>query len=183
MTISTRSNPKRSSTPMALLRSALDMAVPDATLRQRAPKLTDGVWWLDARLGESFVTVEWHPQHGFGITKSGLDDLYNERADEVFADVDAATSRVVALLRSAERVTTPPLQVLLRELRAQRGMTQQAVADRLGVQQAAVSRMERRDGLTLRSLHRYVEALGAELEVNVRFPDEPAIRVVVPAGE
>jgi hypothetical protein len=50
------------------------------------------------------------------------------------------------------------------------------------VQQAAVSRLERRPDITLSSLRRYVEALGGELEINVRTPDGEQLRLVESGG-
>jgi transcriptional regulator with XRE-family HTH domain len=60
------------------------------------------------------------------------------------------------------------------------GFTQEDLANRLGVQQAAVSRLERRSDITLSSLRRYVEALGAQLEINVRTPDGEQLRLLDP---
>jgi DNA-binding XRE family transcriptional regulator len=59
----------------------------------------------------------------------------------------------------------------LAELRAQRGVTQQEMAETLGVTQANISRIEHEEDLYLSTLRGYVAALGAELEVNAVFPD------------
>jgi transcriptional regulator with XRE-family HTH domain len=60
------------------------------------------------------------------------------------------------------------------------GFTQEELASRLGVQQAAVSRLERRSDITLSSLRRYVEALGGQLEINVRTADGEQLRLLDP---
>lgn len=57
------------------------------------------------------------------------------------------------------------------KLRKAREMTQVALAQRLGVPQAAVSRMERRTDLLLSTLRGYVEGLGGTLELRAVFPD------------
>jgi DNA-binding XRE family transcriptional regulator len=59
----------------------------------------------------------------------------------------------------------------LAELRAQRGVTQQDVAGKLGVTQANISRIEHEEDLYLSTLRSYVAALGGELEVNAVFAD------------
>jgi DNA-binding XRE family transcriptional regulator len=61
--------------------------------------------------------------------------------------------------------------VTLAELRAQRGVTQQGVAQALGVTQANISRIEHEEDLYLSTLRSYVAALGAELEITAVFPD------------
>lgn len=50
--------------------------------------------------------------------------------------------------------------VSLAELRREHGLTQRDLADRLGVSQAQVARIERGPNPTMRSLHRYLAALG-----------------------
>lgn len=67
------------------------------------------------------------------------------------------------------------LWLQLVEARQAAGLTQAQLAERLGVSQAQVARVEKRgyDSLTLNSLRRYVAALGNgfALEVHVRQPD------------
>jgi transcriptional regulator with XRE-family HTH domain len=60
----------------------------------------------------------------------------------------------------------------LRELRAERGVTQVELAERLGRSQGNVSAFERRDDVYLSSLREYVEALGGRLEIEAVFDDE-----------
>jgi DNA-binding XRE family transcriptional regulator len=73
------------------------------------------------------------------------------------------------------------LWLQLVEARQAAGLTQEQVAQRLGVSQAQVARIEKRgyDAYTLTTLRRYVQALGEgfRLEVTVRqakTPEEPA---------
>ncbi len=58
----------------------------------------------------------------------------------------------------------------LDELRTARQMTQEHLAEKLGLKQAAVSRMERRTDVYVSTLAKYVEALGGELEIRAVFP-------------
>jgi transcriptional regulator with XRE-family HTH domain len=59
----------------------------------------------------------------------------------------------------------------LSELRALRGMSQQELAERLGLSQSAVSKLERRDDPSFNALANFVRALGGQLFVEVRFPN------------
>jgi predicted transcriptional regulator/DNA-binding XRE family transcriptional regulator len=60
----------------------------------------------------------------------------------------------------------------LKALRRAAGLTQLQMAERLGVGQAAVSKIERRGDVQISSLQRYVEALGAHLRIDAAFPPD-----------
>jgi DNA-binding XRE family transcriptional regulator len=64
----------------------------------------------------------------------------------------------------------------LEELRAARELTQQELAGLLGVNQAAVSKLERRADMYVSTLARFVEAMGGKLEIRVVFP-EGSVRI------
>jgi len=55
----------------------------------------------------------------------------------------------------------------LAQLRREIGMTQAELADRLGVRQAAVSKLERKTDLLLSSLTKYLEALDVDARITV----------------
>ena len=59
----------------------------------------------------------------------------------------------------------------LHELRAARQMTQEHLAQILGVNQAAISKMERRADMYISTLAKFIEAMGGKLEVRAAFPD------------
>ncbi len=141
--------------------------VPNAWARIRRPRDPEGVWWLDIKVDEHFVTVEWSPRRGYGVSASLLGDGYGEGPEETYESEAEAAARVVGLLQQ-RAYTSPPAPVALRELRALLGHTQQEVAVSMGIGQAAVSRLESRGDITLSSLKRYVEALGAELDIRVK---------------
>jgi transcriptional regulator with XRE-family HTH domain len=77
-----------------------------------------------------------------------------------------------------EEAEKKELWLQLVEARQASGLTQQQVADRLGVSQAQVARIEKRgyDAYTLNTLRRYVQALGEgfTLRVSVLPPAAPA---------
>jgi len=76
----------------------------------------------------------------------------------------------------AEEAAKSELWLQLVEARQEAGLTQKQVAERLGVSQAQVARIEKRgyDAYTLTTLRRYIEALGDNfrLEVQVRHVDK-----------
>jgi transcriptional regulator with XRE-family HTH domain len=71
----------------------------------------------------------------------------------------------------AEPASAEAGAVALRELRELQGLSQGDLGTRLGIKQAAVSRVERRSDLHLDTLNAIVQALGGTLEIRARFPD------------
>jgi len=69
--------------------------------------------------------------------------------------------------RTEELLAELPLQAL----RQARALSQQELAEVLGLNQATVSKLERRTDMYLSSLRRFVEAMGGELEISASFPD------------
>ena len=59
----------------------------------------------------------------------------------------------------------------LSQLRKARGLTQEAMAELLGVTQAEVSKMERRTELYVGTLRKFIEAMDGELVLAARFSD------------
>jgi DNA-binding Xre family transcriptional regulator len=128
-----------------------------------------GPWFLDIDLNGQAVTVEWRAGRGFGIT-SKRSPGYGEGPDELLPDLESASRRVIALLLAGAR-TRPPQAVRLRELRSARGLSQVELAKRLRINQAAVSKLEKRSDLRVRTLREVVEALGGKLVIRARFPE------------
>jgi transcriptional regulator with XRE-family HTH domain len=62
-------------------------------------------------------------------------------------------------------------QMLLSEVRALMGMTQQELADAAGMERPNVARLEKQDDIQVSTLRRLVEALGGELEITFKLPD------------
>lgn len=63
-------------------------------------------------------------------------------------------------------------EVALNDLRRRRSLSQQKLAEALGVSQENVSRIERQGDITLSTLDRYIAGLGGKLEVHAVFDDE-----------
>jgi DNA-binding Xre family transcriptional regulator len=73
--------------------------------------------------------------------------------------------------RSEARANAMLKDMALDELRAARAMTQQELGHKLGLKQAAISRMERRTDVYVSTLAKFVEGMGGQLEIRVVFPD------------
>ena len=66
-------------------------------------------------------------------------------------------------------------EMTLRDLRRARNQTQARVAERLGINQENVSRLEQRSDLLISTLSGYVEAMGGKLNLVAEFPDRPPV--------
>lgn len=58
----------------------------------------------------------------------------------------------------------------LHQLRHALLLTQEQLAESLGVSQGAISKMENQSDMLISTLQRIIEAMGGELELKVRFP-------------
>ena len=72
----------------------------------------------------------------------------------------------------------------LHELRRARALTQQELAEKLKVNQPAVSKLEQRADVYISSLRSYIEAVGGKLKIVADFPEgEVAITNFADVGE
>jgi len=94
-----------------------------------------------------------------------LDELLNQLPPERRAKVEARAAELIA-----EEMT-------LQDLRKARVLTQERMAQLLGISQDSVSRLERRSDLLLSTLRTYIAALGGRLELIVQFPDRPPVAI------
>jgi ribosome-binding protein aMBF1 (putative translation factor) len=118
-----------------------------------------------------FLVVQWRPAQGFGVSTPALENSdYGSGTDEVYTDSVGAMDRIIHLIETGES-TVPPEAVRLAELRQSRGLSQAELAERVGVKQANISRIEGRDDLKVSTLVKVVEAMGATLSIRARFPD------------
>jgi transcriptional regulator with XRE-family HTH domain len=65
----------------------------------------------------------------------------------------------------------------LRELRQIAGKAQADIATALKIKQPSVSKIERQADMYLSTLRSYVEAIGGELELVVKLPERPVLRL------
>jgi len=80
-----------------------------------------------------------------------------------------------------ERVDAKKREMLdemrLYDLRRARSMSQETVAETLGVPQSAVSKIERRTDAYISTLRRYLGALGGDLHIIASFPDGTEVEI------
>ena len=87
-----------------------------------------------------------------------------------FADLEARmTPEARALADSIyeQHIKEMPLN----ELRQAKALSQATLAEMLHVNQAAISKMERRTDMYISTLRNYIRAMGGELEIIATFPD------------
>lgn len=65
----------------------------------------------------------------------------------------------------------------LQELRKTLGITQTDIAIHQGVKQVNISNFEKRTDMHISTLRKYVEALGCELEINIRISHNTIARI------
>ena len=150
---------------------------PTASIEIDEPADSHGGSFLDVRLDDHTVIIEWRKRRGFGIS-ARPDIEYGAGVDETYDSEDEAFKRVVTLLVS--KTQTIP-QVKLRELREARGLSQMELADRMDVQQASISKLEHGRDMRVSTLRSLVAALGGELAIVAKFPDGTERRLDVPS--
>ena len=167
------------------LQQRIQKKLPDVTAQVDRPTSPEGLWCLDLRKDNQLIVVEWRPGKGFGI--SAGTGGYGEGPDELYGTLAAVEARLRDLLDSGEE-SIPPHSVLVQRLRELRGFTQEQLADRMGIRQATVSRIERGD-MYLSTLSRLVASMGGKLQMQAVFPDsiipldEPAAEVRVTSSK
>jgi transcriptional regulator with XRE-family HTH domain len=95
-----------------------------------------------------------------------FDEILARYTPERRAEVEALAAELIAE------------ELNLREVRESVARSQAQVAEALGVEQAAVSRLERRADMYVSTLRKLVRAMGGELEVIARFPGRIPVRIV-----
>lgn len=73
--------------------------------------------------------------------------------------------------RSREKARRMVRDMALNELREARQLTQQQLAEQLGVRQPAIAKIERRTDMYLSTLRGVIKAMGGELDIRAVFPD------------
>jgi DNA-binding XRE family transcriptional regulator len=91
-----------------------------------------------------------------------LDEILNEMSPERRAHIEQLASEMRE-------------EINLREMRRLRKLTQARLSKKLKIGQEGVSRIEKRTDLYLSTLRSYVEGVGGELTLMVKFPDRPPV--------
>jgi DNA-binding XRE family transcriptional regulator len=63
----------------------------------------------------------------------------------------------------------------LRDLRQAMALTQEHVAQELGISQDQISKLEKRSDLLISTLRGYIEAMGGKLRLIAEFPNRPPV--------
>jgi TRAP-type C4-dicarboxylate transport system substrate-binding protein len=90
------------------------------------------------------------------------------RSDDFLAKLPEEQRQAIKK-RSAELIAE---EATLRQLREARERSQVEVAKMLHINQAGVSKLERRTDMYLSTLRGFIEAMGGKLEIIARFPDQ-----------
>ncbi len=99
-----------------------------------------------------------------------LSDVMEKISPARRAKIEARTQQLIA-----ENMT-------LQDIRKARKLTQESIAELLGIRQDSVSRLEKRADLLLSTLRSYVKAMGGELKLVAEFPDRPPV-IISKLGE
>ena len=89
-----------------------------------------------------------------------LDDIMSKLPEERRQAIEKRAAELIA-----EEAT-------LRQLREARERSQEEVAKVLHINQAGVSKLERRTDMYLSTLRGFIEAMGGKLEIIAHFPDQ-----------
>ncbi len=95
---------------------------------------------------------------------------------EEFSKDFTPEERTKVAARTAELIEE---ELTLRDLRQARHLTQERMAELMGVEQENVSRLERRADLLLSTLSSYVAAMGGKLRLVAEFPNRHPISIAL----
>ncbi|SRR5258708_7282813 len=88
-----------------------------------------------------------------------------------WSEIADATMSPERRARSRARAKAAMAEMHLSDLRRARELSQVELAEKLGIAQSEVSKVEKRADVMLSTLRKYVEAAGGKLELVARFPD------------
>jgi len=94
---------------------------------------------------------------------------YKEKRAQFSPDAQARISAGADELRNELR--------LLRAIREASGLSQEELAERLEVGQSYISRLERRNNITLATLSAIAHALGGSVEITITLPECPPVKL------
>lgn len=95
----------------------------------------------------------------------------SKRLENKISELNAARRRRIGA-RTAELIAE---EMSLRELRRAQRLTQKRMAEKLGIGQEGISRIEQRTDLLLSTLRSYVKAMGGRLSIVAEFPDRQPV--------
>ncbi|HET8669998.1 MAG TPA: helix-turn-helix transcriptional regulator [Candidatus Saccharimonadales bacterium] len=141
---------------------------PEAKLSFDMAENEEGSSFLDVKMDDYSLVVEWSPKRGIGITANS-EIGYGEGPHEVFKEASVALQRVLELLLSRTKTVTTTAS--LGQLRRERSLTQAQIAGLLKIQQASVAKIEKRSDILVSTLQAIVSAMGGQVRIRAVFPD------------
>lgn len=145
--------------------SALKEHIPNTQIDVDNPLNSNGEYWLDIVSDQFATSVVWQAHRGFGFFTGK--SVFSEKPDELYRTPQRAIKRFQQL--SGKR--SESLASLLKELRAIVDVSQENLAQKLDVKQAAISRLESRDDLKLSTFISYMKGLDVRLEIKAYGDD------------
>jgi len=84
-------------------------------------------------------------------------------------------------MEAQERISVKASEIrnelrILRAVRELTGISQEELAERLEVGQSYISRLERRDNVTLATLVRIIDALGGSIDITINLPERAPVK-------
>jgi hypothetical protein len=147
------------------IQSLIDCLATEVRFEIDRPIKAEGEWWVDLSFNGFSTTVAWRHDRGFGIFTSD-DDSYGGGPDEIYREPSLAAKRLGQLAR---RQVDDRAGMRLDEVRKLFDQPQTALAAILHKDQGFISRLERQNDALLSTVREYVEALGGEIRLVVRF--------------
>ena len=166
--------------PIEKLSGDLRSQFSDAQVQTRKADDPNGFQFLNVWRNGIEIAVEWKPDEGFGLS-SYCDDSHElaglfDAPDEWYSHEEAVFHRIASLL--LDRKSTRPEPATIKEMRNERGISQERMSQGLKVKQATYSKMERRDDVRVSSLRKVIEAMGGKLLIQAIFPDTRDVREI-----
>ena len=116
------------------------------------------------------------------FTRAPENAIIEERRNKMTVTLEEFTKdftpeeRAQVAARTAELIEE---ELTLRDLRQAQQLTQERMAELMGVEQENVSRLERRANLLLSTLSSYVAAMGGKLRLIAEFPDRHPVAIAL----
>lgn len=131
---------------------------------------------LASRQGSDLISVaktdNRFPDHQKKLKSVNEDGAMGRSLDEVKASLPRCQQEQVEDRRELRQAVES-----LRELRQIAGKGQADIAFALKIKQPSVSKIEKQTDMYLSTLRSYVEAVGGKLELTVKLPKRPALRI------
>jgi predicted XRE-type DNA-binding protein len=94
-----------------------------------------------------------------------------------FRDLVKATMRPEAQELAKIHAKVMRMEMHLADLRRARELSQVELAEKLGIAQSEVSKVENRADVMLSTLRKYIQATGGDLELVAHFPDGRDVKI------